>query len=362
MRIAHVISTPSDFGGAEKTVAQLVRYGHTHGWEQLVLNPFALDPDDGAAASFYSPATYEGRRCRTLPMVLPLRRWLSNRLRTFRPNVVHAHLFQASVLVATIQRPGDARLVLSHQHGPFFELTGAHLRQALDRMAGRRYDLVVGSSQSVEDYLRYRYRYPQGRVTFVHNGWDGDPLPRTDTDRSVVCVARLRPEKNHRMLIDAIASVRERVPDVRLRLVGDGEGRRGLEEYASRLQMSGCVEFVGGTSEVWPLLASARVFSLTSIYETLGIAALEAMAAGLPVVATAVGGLREVVHDGETGFLVSPGSTADLADRLTRLLTDDDLARQMGSRGRQMAERFRAERMAERYAQLYERLLRGANG
>jgi glycosyltransferase involved in cell wall biosynthesis len=357
MRIAHVISTPAGVGGAEKTLAQLVQYGHVQGWDQLVLNPFALAPDDGTARSFYAPADYRAKRCSSVPRLPSLRRWLSTELRSFCPDIVHAHLFHASVLVASLRRPSGARLVLSHQHGDHFEAMGAPVRRLADRLAGRRYDQVVGCSQSVAKFLISSYGYAPDRVSFVHNGWDGHPAPRNGDDGSLICVARFREQKNHRLLIDAVLRIRERIPDVKLRLIGDGETRSEIEEYVSRSGARRNVEFLGSITDVWPLLARARVFALPSSWEPLGIAALEAMAAGLPVVVTAVGGLREIVQDGENGFLVSPTSTVDLADRLTLLLTDDDLAHQMGARGQRIAEQYRAERTAGAYAGIYSRLL-----
>jgi glycosyltransferase involved in cell wall biosynthesis len=311
--------------------------------------------------AFYAPSDYEARRCRSLPELLPLHRWLSARLRSFEPDVVHAHLFHASVLVASIRRPPQARLILSHQHGDHFQAIGSPVKELADRLAGRRYDLIVGCSRSVRTHLINHYGYAPGRVRFIHNGWEGHPLPRNGTDRSVLCVARFRAQKNHRMLVDAVSQVREDVPDVRLRLAGDGETRAEIEEYVNRLDMQRTVDFLGTTSDVWPLLASARVFSLPSHYEPLGIAALEAMAAGVPVVATAVGGLPEIVHDGRTGFLVSPNSSIELADRLRRLLTDDRLAEEMGIRAQEAAQQFRSEQMASRYAELYAEMVEEAH-
>jgi glycosyltransferase involved in cell wall biosynthesis len=282
---------------------------------------------------------------------------MSVRLEAFRPSVVHAHLFHASVLVASISRPPGARTVLSHQHGDHFQATRARLYELVDRFAGRRYDQVVACSQSVEDFLLYRYRYPASRVTCVRNGWSGNPAARNGTGRSIICVARFRPQKNHRALVDAVARVRDQIPDVHLQLVGDGETRPAVEAQVARLGLGRNVEFLGSVSDVWPLLARARIFAMPSTYEPLGISALEAMAAGLPVVATAVGGLREVVIDGQTGFLCRPGDPQDLADRLTSLLSDDDLASKMGERGRDAAQRFTVERTTEGYAQVYDRLL-----
>jgi glycosyltransferase involved in cell wall biosynthesis len=357
LRVAHVISTPTGVGGAEATLSQLVANGASRGWAQLVLNPFALDPADPRVAGFYAPAVYEGKRCahwRTLPS---LRRWLSHRLDEFRPDVVHAHLYHASVVVASLRRPPGSVLILSHQHGDHFHMMGSRLHETIDRLAGLRYDQVVGCSQSVEDFLLYRYGYSPRRVSFVRNGWRGEPIARDGSDPVIICVARFRAQKNHRALIEAVAHVREQVPAVRLQLVGEGNTRAQIEEHVHRIGLSESVEFVGTAADVWPLLARARVFALVSTYEPLGIAALEAMAAGLPLVVSAVGGLREVVEDGDTGFLVPPDDIRELAHRLTRLLRDDELAMKMGKRAREAAQRYHADRTAEGYARVYERLL-----
>jgi len=364
LRIAHVISTPTGFGGAEQTLAQLVAFGGGEGWAQTVLNPFALDPSDPRTREQYEPAAYEGRRCTSLRDFPALRRWLGRRLNSLSPDVVHAHLFHASVLVASIRQPTGARLVLSHQHGDHFRAIGAPGLELLDRIAGRRFDRVVGCSAYVERHLIEHYRYPPRRVSVVRNGWGGAPMPHVDAAEppTVLCVAHLRTQKNHRMLIDAIARVREHVPDVRLQLVGDGPERGALEARARGLALNGTVEFCGDIADVWPVLARARVFALASDYEPLGIAALEAMAAGVPVVATDVGGLPEIVQDGLTGFLVPAHDTAALAERIERLISDSTLASSFGEHGRRLAEDHRAQRTVEGYAQVYSDLLRGAGG
>lgn len=322
------------------------------------MNPFALDPDDPRVSAFYAPAAYEGRRCAGWRAVPALRRWVLGRLDEFRPDVVHAHLYHASVLVASLRRPHQARLVLSHQHGDHFHAIGSS-REVLDRLAGRRFDLVVGCSQYVERWLIDNYRYSPDRVSYVRNGWSGQPLPRTGraSEPRIICVARFRSQKNHRMLLEAVARVREKVSDVRLQLVGDGPERPALESHVRGLGLDDAVQFVGSVADLWPLLAEARVFALASSYEPLGIAALEAMAAGLPILATDVGGLPEIVEPGVNGYLVSPNELGEMVAKLELLMRDDDLVRRMGSESRRLADQHRAEQMVEGYARLYAEML-----
>ena len=190
LRVVHVISTPTGTGGAEQTLSQLISFGDEQGWEQLVLNPFALDPEDSDVRRMCSAARYEGFRCRSWQGLPRLRTWLAGRLAGFRPEIVHAHLFHASVLLATLRRPPGARLVLSHHHGDHFLATGRPGHELVDRVVGRRFDQVVACSQAMEDYLLYRHHYASSRVSHVYNGWRGDPLPRAaPSSRNVICVA-----------------------------------------------------------------------------------------------------------------------------------------------------------------------------
>jgi glycosyltransferase involved in cell wall biosynthesis len=336
-----------------------VSFGATQGWLQIVLNPFALDPADPRTIQLYAPAKLEGRCCGSWRELPALRRWLTDRLFAFQPDIVHVHLPQASALVASIRRPSGARLVLSHQHGDHFRVVGSKRGELLDRLAGRRFDRVVGCSRYVADWLVTNYHYSTARVSVIHNGWSGQPFPRQvePNARRVLCVAQLRAQKNHRMLIDAVARVRKTVPGARLQLVGDGAERGALESYVRRAGLDSTVEFVGAVDDPWPFLARANVFAVSSLYEPLGIAVLEAMAAGVPVVATDVGGLREIVRSGVDGFLVSPDDNAGLAGRMESLLVNHTLADRMGAEGRRHAASYTSARTCERYAQLYERLL-----
>src|SRR5437879_3786361 len=111
-RIAHVISTPAGVGGAESVLADLVEGGTQRGWQQLVLNPFSRESEVAELATLYPGADIRVKPCARWWEIPQTRRWLQRELSAFAPDIVHAHLFHALVLVATIRRPGVARLVL----------------------------------------------------------------------------------------------------------------------------------------------------------------------------------------------------------------------------------------------------------
>jgi glycosyltransferase involved in cell wall biosynthesis len=167
-------------------------------------------------------------------------------------------------------------------------------------------------------------------------------------------VARLAEQKGHRTLLEAAPLVHATHPDVRFAIAGDGELREELEQEAKKI--GDHVVMLGNRPDVPDLLASFAVFAFPSRYEGLCIAVLEAQAAGVPVVATAVGGIRETVVDGETGFLVPVDDARALADRILHVLEHRDEARRVAEEARRRVQAFSEERMVAETLALYERL------
>ncbi|WP_207173717.1 glycosyltransferase family 4 protein [Halochromatium glycolicum] len=277
--------------------------------------------------------------------------------------VVHCTL-QFSLLVGWLAR-GYARrrpslvaaLHTTLNRGRKEELQDRLLYRWLLRAAARV--IFVSSIQS--EYWCRRYPFLEDRSTIVYNGIDlaAKPVDAAGTlgasfraaagipdDAFVIaCIAGFRPEKGHRFLIQALAGLPE---DCYLLLAGDGETRSLIEGAVSRAGLGDRVHFLGIVADVWPVLAAADVSVLASTaVETFSIAMLESMAAGLPMVASRIGGMEEAVTDGETGLLLPPGNTAALRDALVLLHGDRHLARRMGQAGRARVERdFTVERMA----------------
>ena len=176
-------------------------------------------------------------------------------------------------------------------------------------------------------------------------------------DKPVVgVVARLRREKGHILLLDAMVSVICEIPDVVLLVVGDGPDRNQLISKSHSLGIGNHVCWLGEIepSEVYELYGIMDVVAIPSLFEGFGLSAAEAMAAGLPVVASDVGGLREVIDDGMSGFLIQPSNTEAFADALTRLLSDPKRARAMGQNGKKRVSRYFSEqKFAESMLSVY---------
>ena len=179
-----------------------------------------------------------------------------------------------------------------------------------------------------------------------------------DFGPTIVSVGRLTPEKGHRLLVEAMPAVLRKVPEARLVLCGQGPEEAALRARAGALGVAARITLVGFAEDVRPLVAAADVVAMPSLSEGLGVAALEAMAMGRPVVASDAGGLPEAVADGGTGVVVPKGRVEPLAAALVALLSDPARARQMGEAGRRRAlERFDRPVVVGRIATLYEQLL-----
>jgi glycosyltransferase involved in cell wall biosynthesis len=179
-----------------------------------------------------------------------------------------------------------------------------------------------------------------GRFLAVERNAEAGPVVGT--------VARLAEQKGLRYLLEAVPLVRDRHPDVRFVLVGDGEERAALERLAD-----GNVTFAGHQDDVPRVLAGFDVFAFPSLFEGLCLAVIEAQAAGVPVVATPVGGIRETVRDGETGLLCRPRDARSLADGIVRLLDDPRLARRVADEARRRSAQYSVERMVAGTLALY---------
>jgi len=219
---------------------------------------------------------------------------------------------------------------------------------------------VVANAGAVATRLRAE-GVRASRISVIPNGLDLSRFhPRSGgaASRTVAMVANLRPGKGHDTLIDAAALVLSRFPDARFELIGGGTERAALEARAVERGVAHAVAFLGHVEDVPARLAQAAVFALPSESEAFPNAVLEAMACGLPVVASSVGGIREVVQHGETGFLVSPRDPQALADRICGLFTQPTMATAWGARGRALVEaRYSFDRMVGSFTTLYDQAL-----
>jgi glycosyltransferase involved in cell wall biosynthesis len=216
---------------------------------------------------------------------------------------------------------------------------------------------------------------PASRIEVVYNGVDagrfevadgkeierrrvGLPLP---VDRPIIVhVGTLRPVKDHGTAIRAFARVHAQQPEAVLAFVGGGPDLAKCQELVSRLGLADSTVFLGSRDDVPRVLAAADIMLMTSLSEGHSVALLEGMAAGLPVVATNVGGIPETVADGQTGLLAPVGDDAAVAAQLVRLLNDESLRQAMGRAGRERVRTlFTRQAMHRRYVEIYHGVVEG---
>jgi glycosyltransferase involved in cell wall biosynthesis len=219
----------------------------------------------------------------------------------------------------------------------------------LNRLLTPITDAFIGVAAPHGKHLVEVEGFPAAKVHVIPNGIDTKrfrPQPRNEplrselqlaeNDRAVAIVAALRPEKNHAMLLEAIAQVRQTLPNVKLLVVGEGPERGAIERRSADLGIADTVVMLGNRSDVPELLATADVFALSSHMEANPVSILEALACEVPVVAPHVGSIGETVRDGETGYLVAPGDAQAMAGRILDLLGNEPARRRMGSAGRSL--------------------------
>jgi len=246
----------------------------------------------------------------------------------------------------------------------------------LNRWLTRLTDAFVAVAQRHGAYLVDVERLPSRRVRVIPNGVDADRFRPEPNGRLMArrraglpaqapvvgIVAALRPEKNHRLFLDAAARLLRRLPDARFVVVGDGPERAGLETTARSLGLHDAVLWLGTRSDVPELLRALDVFTLTSTSEASPVSILEAMASGLPVVASDIGSVSESVRCGETGLLVPSGDASQFANDWHRLLTQPELARRFGAAGRQeVLDHWSLDAMVRGYERLVEEIFEKAS-
>ncbi len=363
MKIVHVITT-LDVGGAEMHLLSQVRGQCSRGHEVSLyyLKGQGTLADDFRAAG----ASSAGR------VGFP---FLSLARAIRRADIVHSHLLKADMLVAVVATlVGCRRRLISGKHND---------EQVLKRPLVSLIHGVLGNLPRVTIVLsdhvgRFVEKYGRVRPTSLRRVYYGiDPAPfirasevdKTERDRArgefgfdaadrvFICVARFAPQKAHDVLLKAFALAHQADPSVRLLLVGDdpfGDGRERAETLARSLELGDAVHFAGIRRDVPALIALSDVFVMSSLWEGLGLVFLEAMAAGLPVLASGVSAVPEVVIDGETGLLVPPGDPEALAEGFKRLAAHGELCLALGGRGRaRVVDSFGLDRMVEETLAIY---------
>ena len=362
-RIVHVIPTLVR-GGAEKQLSLLAAGLRAGGWDVEV----CVLGHGGPWESYLERA---GVRCTVLGKRFkldPVAWWrLVRYFRRVRPRLVQTWLFAANSYGRTAALAARVPVIVASERS--CDPWKASHEFALDRWLARHTRRIVVNSSGVRDFYVQR-GLPAEKFVIIPNAVEpATPagVPREDVLRSlglppharlIAAVNRLWPQKRVKDLIWAADLLKVVRDDVHLLIIGDGPQRARLERFCRQIELHDRVHFLGDRPDVPRLLEHCELLWLASGYEGLPNAVLEAMAAGIPVVATDLPGTRDLVVPGVTGCLVPVGDRAALAREALRLIESPELARRLGQAARERAARhFSLNAMLERYAALYSELL-----
>jgi len=365
IRVLHIIPNFGP-GGAERLVLGLMEATDKERFEVAAVS---LYPESGTilekeikeqGLKVYFLNKHRGLDLRMIPQLYRL-------FKFFRPDVVHSHRYvlrysllpslfcRIPVRVHTVHNVAqkEADWVGKLVHWIAFRL-GKVVPVSISQEVARTVHAVYGK----DIYTPVIYNGIPTRQ-FVSSKEQGITKKENENNITLLHVGRFAPQKNHLLLIEAFALAVKEYPSMKLWLVGDGPLRPAVEKAIVKMGLERKVLFLGIRDDVRKLLADSDLFVLSSDYEGVPLAVLEAMAAGKPVVATAVGGVPELIEDGETGILVPPRNPEALAQGILRLAKDADLRQRMGKAAQERAqERFDISQTAREYEILYLRLLK----
>ena len=289
-------------------------------------------------------------------------------LRRLKPALVHTHLRHGDLYGTAAARRAGIRHIVSTRHNDDTFRRNAVIK-ACNMLLARKTARIITISDWISRFACEVEKAPREKIRTIHYGM-AELRPRRDPravraefgfgggDIVLGIIARLVPQKGHRHLLEAFARARRENPGLRLLVAGDGELRDRLERAAQAPGPDNGVVFTGYRNDVADMLGALDVFVHPSLWEGFGLAILEAMAMGKPVIATNVSAIPELVADGETGLLVPPADSARLAAAILRLARDATLRAQMGQRAQERwRTRFSLPEMIEKTADVYAGLL-----
>jgi glycosyltransferase involved in cell wall biosynthesis len=373
-KVAFIASTLV-VGGAENVLLNLLNHLPPEKFETKTYLLREPGPSGETLIRTGADCEYGLGRHRAHPMNLVR---LAARLKAFSPDVVftldhHNAMFwgRLASLIAGVPR----RVAVSHSTG---RMGSERSFTALDRLLMRQTDTVVALSDAHTEYLRKVEGIEAGKIVIIENGVDigryscvderlvarlRSDLGIGDTERVVAMVAAIRPEKAHDALLEAARSLGAERSDLELKylVVGDGPARSQLESTRSRFGLDDQMLFLGSRDDIPEILALADVLVLPShaAVETLPLVVLEAMAAGVPVVASAVGSVPDIIEDGWNGKLIAPADAVGLSKAICHIVDNRQETEQLIANARETVQsRYSVEQMVAKYQELFERLAR----
>ena len=358
IKILYIINN-LQVGGAEKILLELVKNIDKKKFEIKVATIMGGGELERAYAEHTEVKIFKKSNKLGLNVLFGLRKLI----RQYKPDIIHTHLFSADVWGRIAAMGVVPAKIISTEHNMGYE--EGRWKKALKHFLSYFNDVIVAVSEGVRDYLIIGQRIEKTRVKVIYNGIDLEKFLFRGTQLArygegvlrIVTIGRLVPAKAQETLIEAMYQLADEYPQATLQIIGTGPRIQELGDIVKKLHLEKSIEFVGSVANTANYLNKADLFILPSVLEGLGMAAVEAMAIGVPVIATNIPGLNEVVINEETGLLFEPLDSQGLVGQIKRLLKDTKLQERMILNGRDRVEKmFSVEQMIREYEELYEHL------
>jgi len=374
MKILHIIPNLKK-GGAERIVIDIVRILNQNTSNQVKL------------ILFEDKIEYDIKDIKKLIEIVPSKVQLSitkrnqlnitelqNTIELFQPDSIHSHLFEAEIVSRSCTFPNAKWF--THSHDRMSSLSNLNLfliksKRDLTNYFEKRYLLkryrknggnnFIAISEDISNFLRTVLPKDLQSIQLLQNAIDVKRFERPmdfnkvrDNVFNMVSIGRLDKNKNHQLLIDVVLELKKRGIPVHLTILGEGVERIPLQEKIVQLNLSDQLSLVGSQEKVEMYLWNADLYLHSAIYEGFGLAIIEAMACGLPVVCTDGKGNRDLIQEGENGFMVGERDPKLLADKIELLLKNDNLRQQMGEKARKFAQGFGMKKYVDQLLLIYK--------
>lgn len=287
-----------------------------------------------------------------------------------KPAIIHAHGYVAGTVAALAGPVSGAKITICTLHNLFPPGANSVAKKAL-QVCGRSCKKLIAITNAVKESAARAGVNPD-KFVIIPNGIDPAPYQQSynrDEIRSslkinsnaplILTATRLIPAKGIEVLLGAVANLKEKIPQLRTVIAGDGPHRSQLEQLCEKMELTGFIQFLGERKDIPHLLAASDLVVVPSLAEGQSLIVLEGMASHLPVIASDVGGMREMIQDGKTGLLVPPANPTALAQAIGLVLADKNLAKRLGDDGAHFVEsEMTLETMISRTRALYHEMLK----
>lgn len=282
---------------------------------------------------------------------------LTRLLKAEKPGVVHTHLYVAKYAVPAAAFAGIK--VRVHTVHNIAKNESGTLDRSLNKFFFKCCNVIpVALSNLIQETIESEYKIKKEKIPVVLNGIDlSKCVPKDNYSASrqfrILHIGRFSEQKNHITLLEAFLKFHAKHPDSVLRLIGDGGKKAEAEAFVAAHGLENAVEFLGLQKNVHAFLHNADMFVLPSLYEGIPITLIEAMGSGVPIVASAVGGIPDMLRNNESALLIEPNAGA-IADAFMRMAASEDLRKKLGKSARSAASKYSAEHMAKGYCKIYD--------